>query len=179
MAGPDLHFSLLATNMKSMEYRRHKISISLLAFFLILPSSAMASERSAKNQVAGDPFPVKMTSKLQLECTMCSACENPCGQYHSPPPPPPHSTSANCPPPPSPPSSSGGGSTYYSPPPPSQPTYNYPSPLPPYSGGGGYFPPPIYGNYPTPPPPNPIVPYFPGWGVYKRKPLAAAAQILK
>ena len=115
-------------------------------------------------------------SKYQIECTMCSACDNPCDQVPSPPPPvpsppppspPPPSSSSNCPPPPSPPSNPTP-TYYYSPPPPSQPTYVYSSPPPPngYNGGGGgggaFYPPP-YQNYPAPPPPNPIVPYFPFW----------------
>jgi len=111
----------------------------------------------------------KTTSKEQIQCTMCAACDNPCNQVPSPPPP---SSTNNCPPPPSPPTSSGGGSSggsyYYSPPSHSH-TYSSPPPPPPSSNsgssGGGtyyYYPPPSNRYYgPTPPPPNPIVPYFP------------------
>ncbi|KAL7178240.1 hypothetical protein ACSBR2_031402 [Camellia fascicularis] len=102
-------------------------------------------------------------SKYQIECTMCSACDNPCNDPSPPPPsppppsPPPSTPSSNCPPPPSPPSSA---TVYSSPPPPSQPTYSY-SPPPPGGVIGGLYPPPPYGNFPAPPPPNPIVQYFP------------------
>ncbi|KEH32332.1 hypothetical protein MtrunA17_Chr4g0068021 [Medicago truncatula] len=77
---------------------------------------------------------LKTTSKAQIQCTMCAACDNPCNKVPSPPPPPPpSSTTNNCPPPPSPPTSSGGGSSggsyYYSPPP----------PPPSSSGGGSYY----------------------------------------
>ncbi|KAK7853501.1 hypothetical protein CFP56_035839 [Quercus suber] len=78
---------------------------------------------------------ITATSKYQIACTMCSACDNPCNNpVASPPPPSPSppppsppppslpppsqpppsqsSSSSNCPPPPSP---SSGGSVYYSP----------------------------------------------------------------
>ncbi|KAI8003091.1 hypothetical protein LOK49_LG08G03281 [Camellia lanceoleosa] len=103
-------------------------------------------------------------SKYQIECTMCSACDNPCNDPSPPPPsppppsPPPSTLSSNCPPPPSPPSSA---TVYSSPPPPSQPTYSYSPPPPPGGVIGGLYPPPSYGNFPGPPPPNPIVQYFP------------------
>ncbi|XP_054791667.1 leucine-rich repeat extensin-like protein 3, partial [Prosopis cineraria] len=125
---------------------------------------------------------LKSVSKEQIQCTMCSSCQNPCNPVPSPPPPsppPPASSSANCPPPPSPPSSGGGGSYYYSPPPPAQYTYSSPPP-PSYGGGGGiggggtYYPPPYNKNYPTPPPPNPIVPYFPFY-YYSPPPPSTAA----
>ncbi|CAK7348368.1 unnamed protein product [Dovyalis caffra] len=92
-------------------------------------------------------------SKDQIQCTMCSACDNPCQPLPSPPPPPPVSTSppppsppppaavSDCPPPPSMPSS---GPYYYSPPPPnSVPTYEYSSPPPP-ADVGEFYPPPNY-----------------------------------
>lgn len=105
-------------------------------------------------------------SKYQIECTMCSSCDNPCDTPSPPPPPPPPTTTTTttiCPPPPSPPHSSN--TYYYSPPPPSPPSgYSY-YPYTPPKGvvGGGYFPPPYkaYPSGPAPPPPNPIVPYFP------------------
>ncbi|KAF7837762.1 leucine-rich repeat extensin-like protein 6 [Senna tora] len=101
---------------------------------------------------------LKGTSKEQIQCTMCSACENPCNQIPSPPPP---ASTTTCPPPPSHSSSGGTGTYYYSPPPPPpSSSYDYSSPPPP-APTGAYYPPPNYGNYPTPPPPNPIVPYFP------------------
>ncbi|KAF7813552.1 leucine-rich repeat extensin-like protein 6 [Senna tora] len=80
--------------------------------------------------------PLKSTSKDQIQCTMCSSCENPCGSVQSPPPPsPPPASTGACPPPPSPPSS-GAGTYYYSPPPPSS-QYTYYSPPPPASSSGG------------------------------------------
>ncbi|XP_047338775.1 leucine-rich repeat extensin-like protein 1 [Impatiens glandulifera] len=117
----------------------------------------------------GKPAPANswIGSKYQIECTMCSACDDPCNPpavIYSPPPPPPSPSppppsnpSLNCPPPPSPPSS--GGYYYSSPPPPYQQTFKY-YPPPPF-GNYYYYPPPMSGYYPHPPPPNPIVPYFP------------------
>ncbi|XP_010268076.1 PREDICTED: leucine-rich repeat extensin-like protein 3 [Nelumbo nucifera] len=130
----------------------------LLGLFLILPASF--SPFTAATTVTA-------TSKDQIECTMCSACDNPCHPIPSPPPPsppppslpppspPPPSSVSECPPPPLPPSSDN----------------NYPPPLPPWQPGyppggpggaigGSVYPPPA-GIYPRPPPPNPIVPYFP------------------
>lgn len=123
--------------------------VLVLISFLVMSISTVASSRASK---------LETTSKDQIECTMCAACENPCYQVPSPPPPspPPPSSSANCPPPPS------SGTTYYSPPPPSQPTSTYyPPPAGGGGGGGAFYPPPDGKNYPVPPPPNPIVPYFP------------------
>lgn len=131
-----------------------KIFISLAAVLLSFPPGFSSLPVADRRISAG--------AKYQIECTMCSACDNPCGQYLSPPPPPPSPPPpVNCPPPPSPPSS--GTYYYYSPPPPAQPTYTYSSPPPPRGiiGPGGYYQPPPYNNYPAPPPPNPIVPYFP------------------
>nr|GME05588.1 leucine-rich repeat extensin-like protein 6 [Ipomoea batatas] len=71
-------------------------------------------------------------SKYQIECTMCSACDNPCSTPSPPPPSPPPPSTLNCPPPPS----GGGGTNYYSPPPPPS-TTNYPPYTPP-SGGGNF-----------------------------------------
>ncbi|XP_023526139.1 leucine-rich repeat extensin-like protein 6 [Cucurbita pepo subsp. pepo] len=131
-----------------------KLFISLTAVLLSFPAGFSSLPTADRRTLAG--------AKYQIECTMCSACDNPCGQYLSPPPPPPSPPpSINCPPPPSPPSS---GTYYYSPPPPpSQPTYTYSSSPPPPGnyGPSGYYQPPPYSNYPAPPPPNPIVPYFP------------------
>nr|GMD68628.1 leucine-rich repeat extensin-like protein 6 [Ipomoea batatas] len=70
-------------------------------------------------------------SKYQIECTMCSACDNPCSTPSPPPPSPPPPSTLNCPPPPS------GGTNYYSPPPPPPSTTNYPPYTPP-SGGGNF-----------------------------------------
>ncbi|XP_027115943.1 uncharacterized protein [Coffea arabica] len=121
-------------------------------------------------------------SKYQIECTMCSACDNPCSTPSPPPPSPPppssSSSSSNCPPPPSPPSS---GSNYYSPPPPSpsQSGYPYSSPPPPSGIIGSYYPPPYrtYPSGPTPPPPNPIVPYFPFYYYSPPPPSKSAAAL--
>lgn len=97
-------------------------------------------------------------SKYQIECTMCSACDNPCNTPSPPPPPPPPTPTNICPPPPSPPTPSSGGNYYYFPPPPAPPTsYSYYQPPP---SSGFYKPPPQFTG-PAPPPPNPIVPYFP------------------
>ncbi|XP_028111071.1 extensin-like [Camellia sinensis] len=150
------------TKMESI----HRFRLYFLSL-LIVSTSTNLSQAFANSWVG---------SKYQIECTMCSACDNPCNtpllppppppsppppRSPSPPPPPHSSPSSICPPPPSPPSS---GTFYYSPPPPSQPTtYSYPPPQPSSGGGGmgGLYPPPPYRNFPTPPPPNPIVPYFP------------------
>ncbi|KAL5791894.1 hypothetical protein ACOSP7_000488 [Xanthoceras sorbifolium] len=70
----------------------------------------------------------KTSSKEQIECTMCTSCENPCQPLSSPPPPPPEIA---CPPPPPPPSP---------PPPPALP--DCPPP-----------PPPALPDCPPPPPP--------------------------
>ena len=132
---------------------RCALSVSFLILF-ILQSDYFSSTTSSITGVSRD----------QLQCTMCSGCDNPCQPLPSPPPlpvsfcppqPPPAVVSASPPPPNSVP-------TYaYSPPPPySVPTYAYSSPPPP-AGVGGFYPPPNYGNYPAPPPPNPILPYFP------------------
>ncbi|XP_057475620.1 leucine-rich repeat extensin-like protein 3 [Actinidia eriantha] len=86
-------------------------------------------------------------SRYQIECTMCSACDNPCDTS----PPPPSTPSSIRPPPPSPPSS---GNYYPSPPPPA--AYSYAPPV-----IDGFYPPPPYRNFPGPPPPHPIMPYFP------------------
>lgn len=124
-------FSSLTTEMSS-----HVVGIPLLLIAIVLfpPPTATASPN----------VELAAASKNQVECTMCTACDNPCGQYLSPPPPPPPSQPSYpyySPPPPPPPY--GGGSGIYYPPSP---------PFPPASSGGGY---------PTPPPPNPILPYFP------------------
>ncbi|XP_022856300.1 vegetative cell wall protein gp1-like [Olea europaea var. sylvestris] len=129
------------------------VKFSVLTVFMILLASKSEFLVAANSTWVG--------SKYQIECTMCSACDNPCNTPSpplsappspSPPPPspPPPSTTIKCPPPPSPPSS---GSYYNSPPPPSPP-----------GGATGYYYPPPYKSYPsgpTPPPPNPVVPYFP------------------
>ncbi|KAL3637701.1 hypothetical protein CASFOL_018149 [Castilleja foliolosa] len=80
-------------------------------------------------------------SKYKIQCTMCSACDNPC---NTPSPPPPPSITAISPPPPSPPPSSG---TYYNPP--QQTRYSYYQPPPQGCGATTYSPPQIY---PSPPP---------------------------
>ncbi|KAJ6719951.1 RESERVOIR putative-RELATED [Salix purpurea] len=147
---------------------RHKLKLSLLALFMLLPSTKSSTRPDSR-------------MLYQIACTMCSTC---CGSTPVPPPPPPSppppaasppppATSAICPPPPS-----GGGSYYNSPPPPS--TYTYSSPPPPQGGvvGGTYYPPPNYKNYPTPPPPNPIVPYFPFY-YYSPPPPSMSASSLK
>ncbi|KAJ6313745.1 hypothetical protein OIU77_015093 [Salix suchowensis] len=103
---------------KKME-TRHKLKLSLLALFMLLPSTKSSTKPDSR-------------MLYQIACTMCSTC---CGSTPVPPPPPPSppppaasppppATSAICPPPPS-----GGGSYYNSPPPPS--TYTYSSPPPP------------------------------------------------
>ncbi|KAK4796283.1 hypothetical protein SAY86_028609 [Trapa natans] len=110
-----------------MEISHILITLLILHISSHLPSAAASLSSSS--------------TKYQIECTMCSGCNNPCGKSYSPPPPP---------------QSSSGVPYYYTPPqqhqwPPSQsqPTYYYP-------------PPPKYDSYfPGPPPPDPIVPYFP------------------
>lgn len=145
---------------------RRAINFPILIFLMLIMESSSNNQFFVEANIGKNITWVG--SKYEIECTMCSACDNPCNVPSSPPPPsppppspPPPSSSSNCPPPPSPPSSSGGGSYYFSPPPPSQSNYYY-SPPPP-SQSGYYYPPP-YKSYPTgpaPPPPNPIVPYFP------------------
>ncbi|KAI3967894.1 hypothetical protein MKX01_027077 [Papaver californicum] len=134
-----------------------QILLSMMLLHLIYASIAKAAR-------------LTVTSKEQIECTMCDACENPCQPpitYASPPPPPPPTPSPppqtptnDCPPP-----SQSTPTYYYSPPPPNNPTptYTYSSPPPPGQAIGGLAKPPPngYSLYPGPPPPNPIVPYFP------------------
>lgn len=146
---------ILSPSLEIKMINPNSLSVSILILF-ILHTDYFSSTTS---NIIG-------VSKDQIQCTMCSACENPCQPLPStPPPPPPVST---CPPPPAvvsgsppPPSMPNSGTIYYSPPPPnSVPTYAY-SPPPPPADVAGFYPPPRYGNYPAPPPPNPILPYFP------------------
>ncbi|KAK4773162.1 hypothetical protein SAY87_028181 [Trapa incisa] len=113
--------------MERTQWIRNKISLVFIILMVLL-STTSSSPYSPKTTIS---------SKYQVECTLCSACDNPCGQVSSPPPPPP-------PPPSRSPPNSGS----------QPPPYNtYSSPPPPYSGNGR--------GYPAPPPPNQIVPYFP------------------
>ncbi|XP_047317982.1 leucine-rich repeat extensin-like protein 3 [Impatiens glandulifera] len=126
-------------------------SLAFLLAFLLPPTKPSPTSTTANTWIG---------SKYQIECTMCSACDDPCNPpalYSPPPPPPPPSNPPiNYPPPPSPPTSTGN--KYYSPPPPTANYYYYP---PPNTGSYYYYPPPPYVYFPRPPPPNPIVGYFP------------------
>lgn len=165
-----LEFSVLPDIFPEME-KTHILTLSLLTLLMIFPTdtSPVTSNSPA-------------VSKYQIECTMCSACDNPCNKpvpppsQPSPPPPspPPPPSGPNCPPPPSTPSSGGG--YYYAPPPPS---YAYP---PPTGFVGGYAPNPVIPynpKYPRPPPPNPIVPYFPFYYYGPPPPSLSAASIFR
>ncbi|GER46879.1 hydroxyproline-rich glycoprotein family protein [Striga asiatica] len=137
--------------VKSSQQMGRNYQHRLKLFFLVtifVSKMGSFSISGAKNDETG----TWAGSKYQIDCTMCSACDNPC---NTPSPPTPSS-----PPPPS----SGSGS-YYGPPPPQTPfSYYQPPPAPGFHGGGGgtYFnPPQMVPAGPAPPPPNPIVPYFP------------------
>ncbi|KAJ6879942.1 hypothetical protein NC652_033313 [Populus alba x Populus x berolinensis] len=159
---------ILSPSLEIKMINPNSLSVSFLILF-ILHTDYFSSTTS---NVTG-------VSKDQIQCTMCSACENPCQPLPSPPPPPP--PVSTCPPAvvsgsPPPPSMPSSGTTYYSPPPPnSVPTYAYSSPPPP-ADVAEFYPPPIYGNYPAPPPPNPILPYFP---YYYYDPPPSSSPLLK
>ncbi|KAG6749828.1 hypothetical protein POTOM_046898 [Populus tomentosa] len=114
--------------------------------FLVPVLFARKGGHMGGDEPASVPFCTRV-SKDQIQCTMCSACENPCQPLPSPPPPPP--PVSTCPPAvvsgsPPPPSMPSSGTTYYSPPPPnSVPTYAYSSPPPP-ADVAEFYPPPIY-----------------------------------